>query len=153
VALVVKKILDRAGAEAFCKTSGASGMHIYVPAGRKYTYEQVKDFAYLICMMANDELKGFTTLERNLSKRGNKHIYMDYLQNRRGQTIASVYSLRPKPGATVSTPLLWEEVQQGLSPKQFTIYNTLERVQKMGDIFKGILGKGFDLAKCLKNLE
>jgi bifunctional non-homologous end joining protein LigD len=153
VALVVKKILDQAGAESFCKTSGSSGMHIYVPAERKYTYDQVKDFAYLICMMANDELKDFTTLERNLSKRGNKHIYMDYLQNRRGQTIASVYSLRPKPGATVSTPLLWEEVQEGLSPKQFTIYNTLDRVKKMGDIFKGVLGKGFDLEKCLKNLE
>lgn len=153
VALVVKKILDKAGAESFCKTSGASGMHIYIPAGKKYTYDQVKDFAYIICMMANEELKGFTTLERNLSKRGNKHIYMDYLQNRKGQTIASVYSLRPKPGATVSTPLLWDEVKAGLSPKQFTIHNTLDRVKKVGDIFKGVLGAGIDLEKCLKNLE
>jgi len=103
--------------------------------------------------MANDELKNFTTLERNLSRRGNKHIYLDYLQNRRGQTIASVYSLRPKPGATVSMPLLWEEVKQGLSPTQFTIYNTFERVKNAGDIFKGVLGKGIDIAKCLKNLE
>ena len=103
-------------------------------------------------MLANDELKDFTTLERNLQKRGNKHIYMDYLQNRRGQTIASVYSLRPKPGATVSTPLLWEEVKKGLSPKQFTIHNSLERVKKMGDIFKGVLGKGIDIEKCLENL-
>ena len=153
VALTVKKILDKAGAKSFCKTSGASGMHIYVPTGKKYIFEQVKDFAYLVCMMANDELKDFTTLERNLQKRGNKHIYMDYLQNRRGQTIASVYSLRPKPGATVSTPLLWREVKKGLSPKQFTIHNTLERVKKVGDIFKGVLGKGIDIAKCLKNLE
>jgi bifunctional non-homologous end joining protein LigD len=152
-ALTVKKILDKAGAESFCKTSGASGMHVYVPTGKKYTYEQVKDFAYLICMMASNELKDFTTLERNLQKRGHKHIYMDYLQNRRGQTIASVYSVRPKPGATVSTPLLWEEVKPGLSPKQFTIYNTLDRVKKVGDIFKGVLGKGIDIAKCLKNLE
>ncbi len=152
-ALMVKSILDKAGAASFCKTSGASGMHIYVPAGKKYSYEQVKDFAYLICMMAHEELKDFTTLERNLKKRGSKHIYMDYLQNRRGQTIASVYSLRPKPGATVSTPLLWEEVKPGLSPKQFTIHNTLQRVEKMGDIFKGVLGKGIDLAKCLKNLS
>jgi bifunctional non-homologous end joining protein LigD len=78
---------------------------------------------------------------------------MDYLQNRRGQTIASVYSLRPKPGATVSTPLLWDEVKPGLSPKQFTIYNTLERVQQMGDVFKGVLGKGINLKKCVENLE
>ncbi len=153
VALTVKKILDHAGAPSFCKTSGASGIHVYVPTAKKYSYEQVKDFAYLVCMMVSDELKGFTTLERNLQKRGKKHIYMDYLQNRRGQTISSVYSVRPKPGATVSTPLLWEEVKPGLSPKQFTIYNTLERVKKMGDIFNGVLGKGIDLGKCLKNLQ
>jgi bifunctional non-homologous end joining protein LigD len=153
VALIVKKILDKAGAEAYCKTSGATGMHIFVPTGKKYTFDQVKDFALLICMMANEELKDFTTLERTLSKRSSKDIYLDYLQNRRGQTIASVYSLRPKPGATVSTPLLWEEVKPGLSPKEFTIYNSLERVKKMGDIFKGVLGKGIDLKKCIKNLE
>lgn len=153
VALTVKDILDRAGAASFCKTSGATGMHVYVPMGAKYTFEQAKDFAYLICMMAHEELKSFTSLERNLSKRGNKHIYMDYLQNRTGQTLASVYSLRPKPGATVSTPLLWKEVQKGLSPKEFTIYNTLDRVKKTGDIFKGVLGKRINLAKCLKRLE
>jgi bifunctional non-homologous end joining protein LigD len=153
VALTVKKILDKAGADCFCKTSGATGMHVYVPTGKKYTFDQVKDFAYLVCMMVNEELKDFTTLERNLSKRNSKHIYMDYLQNRRGQTIASVYSLRPKPGATVSTPLLWEEVKPGLSPKNFTIYNSLERVKKMGDIFKGVLGKGINLKKCIENLE
>ena len=153
VALTVKDILDRAGATSYCKTSGATGMHVYVPTAGKYTFEQAKDFAYLICMMAHEELKSFTSLERNLSKRGNKHIYMDYLQNRTGQTLASVYSLRPKPGATVSTPLLWDEVKKGLSPKEFTIYNTLDRVKKTGDIFKGILGQGIDLAKCLKKLE
>jgi bifunctional non-homologous end joining protein LigD len=151
-ALMVKEILDKAGAESYCKTSGASGLHVYVPTGKKYTFEQVKDFTYLVCMMANYQLKDFTTLERNLQKRGNKHIYMDYLQNRRGQTIASVYSLRPKVGATVSTPLLWKEVKKGLSPKQFTIHNIEQRVKKMGDIFTGVLGKGIDLKKCLKNL-
>ncbi len=153
VALTVKTILEKAGASCFCKTSGSSGMHIYVPAEKKYSYDQVKDFAYLVCMMVHDQLENITTLERNLQKRSKKHIYMDYLQNSRGQTIASVYSLRPKPGATVSTPLLWDEVRPGLSPKQFTIYNTLERVKKMGDIFKSVLGKGFDLGKCLGNLQ
>jgi len=148
----VKEILDKAGAPSFCKTSGSSGLHVYVPTGKQYTYEQVKDFAYIICMMAHNKLPDFTTLERNLQKRGNKHIYMDYLQNRRGQTIASVYSLRPKPGATVSTPLLWEEVKKGLSPKQFTIHNVFERVKKNGDLFKDVLGKGIDLNKCLEKL-
>jgi bifunctional non-homologous end joining protein LigD len=104
-------------------------------------------------MMVNEELKDFTTLERSLSRRSSKKIYLDYLQNRRGQTLASVYSLRPKPGATVSTPLLWKEIKEGLSPKDFTIYNSLKRAKKMGDIFKGVLGKGIDLKKCLKNLE
>ncbi len=153
VALMIKSILDKAGAVCYCKTSGASGIHVYVPTGKKYTFEQVKDFAYIVCVMVNNELKSFTTLERNLQKRGNKHIYLDYLQNRRGQTIASVYSLRPKPGGTVSTPLFWEEVKKGLSPKQFTIYNTLDRVNKVGDIFKGVLGKGIDIKKCLQKLE
>lgn len=151
-ALTVKSILDKAGADAFCKTSGASGLHIYVPAGKKYSFEQVKDFALIVCTMVQDQLKDFTTLERSLSKRSNQKIYMDYLQNRRGQTLASAYSLRPKVGATVSTPLLWEEVKEGLSPKQFTIHNIKERVDKMGDLFIGVLGKGIDLDKCLKNL-
>ena len=103
-------------------------------------------------MMANEELKDFTTLERNLQKRSDKKIYMDYLQNSKGQTIASVYSLRPKEGATVSAPLRWEEVKKGLLPQQFTIHNMQERVQKKGDIFKGVLEKGIDLKKCLKQL-
>jgi bifunctional non-homologous end joining protein LigD len=150
---VVKQVLDKAGAGCYCKTSGASGLHVYVPTGKKYDYDQVKDFAYLICMLASEELPAFTTLERNLQKRGHKHIYMDYLQNRRGQTISSVYSARPKSGATVSTPLLWKEVKSGLSPLEFTIKNIMKRVKRTGDIFTGILGKGIDLNKCLKNLD
>ncbi len=149
---VVKEVLDRAGANSYCKTSGSSGLHVYIPTAKKYTYEQVKDFAYIICMMANDVLKDFTTLERNLKKRGNKHIYMDYLQNRKGQTIASVYSLRPREGATVSAPLLWKEVKKGLTPQDFTIHNMAGRVKKTGDIFKGVLCKGIDLEKCLKKM-
>ena len=149
---VVKQILDKAGAPSYCKTSGASGLHIHVPLAKKYTYEQAKDFTYLICMLANEQIPEFTTLERNLQKRGHKHIYMDYLQNRRGHTIACAYSLRPKPGATVSTPLLWKEVKSGLTPQDFTINNIMKRVKKMGDIFYPILEKGINLNKCLKNL-
>ncbi|MBL7933752.1 MAG: non-homologous end-joining DNA ligase, partial [Bacteroidia bacterium] len=149
----VKEVLDRAGAEAFCKTSGATGLHVYIPMQKKYTYDQVKDFAELICVLTNELLPSFTTLERNLKKRGNSKIYLDHLQNLRGQTIASAYSLRPKEGATVSTPLLWKEVKKGLSPKDFTLFNILKRVEKTGDLFTGILGKGIDLKKCLKNLS
>jgi bifunctional non-homologous end joining protein LigD len=151
-AQVVKTVLDKAGASCFCKTSGATGLHVYIPTGKKYTYEQVKDFAHLICVLTNEQLPAFTSLERNLKKRGRDHIYLDHLQNRRGQTIASAYSLRPKKGATVSTPLEWKEVKKGLSPLDFTIETIFKRLQKKGDLFKGILGKGIDLQKCLKNL-
>jgi bifunctional non-homologous end joining protein LigD len=149
---VVREVLDKAGASCYCKTSGASGLHVFVPTGKRYSYRQVKDFAYIVCMIAQEQLKDFTTLERNLQKRGNQHIYMDYLQNRKGQTIASVYSLRPREAATVSAPLLWKEVKIGLVPGQFTIFNMAARIKKQGDIFKGILGAGIDLEKCLKKM-
>ncbi len=149
---VVKSILDKAKATSICKTSGATGLHIYVPTGKQYTYDQVKDFAYVICMMANEQIPKITTLERSLSKRKKDKIYMDYLQNRRGQTIASVYSLRPKPGATASTPLEWKEVKTGLNPKDFNIYTMADRLKEKGDIFGEALNNPIDLATCLENL-
>jgi len=151
-ALTFKKIFDKAGANSFCKTSGATGLHIYVPMGKKYSYEQVKDFAHLTCMAVQKMLPDFTSLERSLSKRGKNHIYLDYLQNRRGQTIATAYCLRPKPGALVSMPLKWTEVKKGLSPLDFTIHNALKRIKKTGDIFSGVLGKGIDMEKCIEKL-
>lgn len=151
---VFKKVFDQAGASCFCKTSGATGLHIFVPMGAKYSYDQVRDFAQFTCMLANKQLPGFTTLERNLKKRGNKKIYLDYLQNRRGQTISSVYSVRPYPGATVSTPLTWNEVKKGLHPSAFDINTVPKRLIKMQeDIFKGVLGPGINLKKCLDNLS
>ncbi len=153
-AKVVKGILDQAGAKGFCKTSGASGMHIYIPLGHKYNYDQAKDFANIVCMLASAQIPEFTTLERSLSKRSKDKIYMDYLQNRKGQTIACVYSARPKKGATVSTPLDWSEVKEGLSPADFTIFTVPERVQKIGDLFSPLLDpkNAIDLQKCLENL-
>ena len=88
----------------------------------------------------------------NLPFHKNK-IYLDYLQNRRGQTLASVYSLRPKKEATVSMPLTWEEVRSGLKPSDFTIFNALDRVKEKGDLFKPVVGKGVDILKAIKNLE
>ncbi len=150
---VIHDILKSVGADSYCKTSGATGIHIYVPTQKKYTYDQLKDFAHLICMHTQEQLPNFTSLDRNLKKRGNKMIYLDHLQNRRGQTIASVYSLRPRKGATVSMPLKWEEVKYGLSPQDFNIYNSLKRIEKKGDLFSGVLGKGIYLEKCLKRLD
>ena len=152
-ALAFKAVLDKAGADCYCKTSGATGLHIFIPMGKKYLYEQVKDFAHYLSIMVHEQLPTFTSLDRNLQKRGNNKIYLDYLQNRRGQTIASAYSLRPHPRATVSTPLLWKEVKHGLTPSAFTIDTVVPRIKKIGDIFSNVLAKGIDLKKCLDKLS
>jgi bifunctional non-homologous end joining protein LigD len=152
-AQAVKEVLDRAGIEGYLKTSGATGLHIYVPTCKKYDYEQVKNFAQIICSHAQEIVPEFTTLERNLKKRGPNRIYLDFLQNRSGQTISSVYSLRPKDGATVSTPLEWKELKKGLKFTDFNIKTIQKRLDKKGDIFKGILGPGIDMLKALKKLN
>jgi bifunctional non-homologous end joining protein LigD len=151
-ALTTKEILDRAGAVTFCKTSGATGLHVYVPMNNKYDYEVVKNFGHIIASLVQEQLPAFTSLERNLAKRGNKNIYVDFLQNRTGQTLASAYSLRPKEGATVSTPLEWKEVKSGLHPSAFTITNIFKRIDKKGDLFAPVLTRTTDIKKCLKNL-
>lgn len=152
-AQVVKEVLDMAEIEGFPKTSGSSGIHIYIPMNAKYTYEQVKDFGHLLMQMVQQKLPDLTTLERSLKKRDKDKIYLDYLQNRRGQTLASVYSLRPKKGAPVSMPLDWKEVKKGLKPTDFNIYNALERLKEKGDLFKPVLGKGIDMLKAIKKLS
>jgi bifunctional non-homologous end joining protein LigD len=150
-ALVVKEVLDKAGVTSYCKTSGATGLHIYVPMKALYTYDQTRSFGEVIAMLTQEQLPNTTTLERSLEKRKGK-IYLDYLQNKRGQTLASVYSVRPQPGATVSAPLHWKEVKSGLHPSQFTLHNFPARLEKEGDLFSGILKEKIDLKKCLKNL-
>ncbi len=152
-AQAVKEVLDVAGIEGYPKTSGSSGIHVYIPMNAKYSYDQVKDFGHLLMQMVQRKLPDLTTLERSLQKRDKNKIYLDYLQNRRGQTLASVYSLRPKKGASVSMPLEWGEVKKGLKPTDFTIHNALERLKDKGDIFKPILGKGIDMLKAIRKLE
>ena len=151
-AIVIKKVLDTLQVPSFPKTSGSTGIHIYVPLGAKYNYEQSKQFAELVANLAHEELPGFTSLVRNPQKRKDK-IYIDYLQNRPIQTICSPYSVRPKPGATVSAPLHWSEIKKGLRIQQFTMTNIFDRVQHEGDLFNGILDSGIDLNKILKALS
>lgn len=151
-ALTVKIILDKAGVKSYCKTSGSSGLHVYAPLKNKYDYVTVKDFALIIASLVQEQLPETTTLERSLSKRGPK-IYIDYLQNRTGQTLASVYSLRPVPGASVSTPLEWKEVNHKLTPRQFTIRNILQRIKKKGDLFLPVLQESNSIEKALKALN
>ena len=151
--LCVKEILDKAKIKGYCKTSGSSGIHIYIPMGEDYEVEQVKNFAHLLMQKVQQKLPDLTTLERSLKKRAQTKIYLDYLQNRTGQTLASVYSIRPKPLALVSMPILWEELEFGLKPTDFNIHNALERIKKNGDLFKPVLGKGIDMLKALENLS
>jgi bifunctional non-homologous end joining protein LigD len=153
VANVVKEVLLQVDVTSYPKISGATGMHIYVPLGAKYTYNQARDFANIIATKVHELLPGITSLERSLSKRSKDQVYIDYLQNSRGQTLACAYSVRPKPGATVSTPLEWSEVKKGLLPSDFTIRNIMKRIEKKGDLFGGVLLKGIDMMKCLKKLN
>jgi bifunctional non-homologous end joining protein LigD len=154
VAKVIKGILDELKIAACCKTSGATGMHIYIPLKAKYTYDQSRMLARLIVEMAHEDerISAYTSLERTPAKR-KKKIYLDFLQNRSIQTLAAPYSIRPRPGATVSTPLHWEELKKGLKPGNFTIKNIFDRIREVGDIFKPVLGKGIDLEKTIARLE
>ncbi len=152
-AQMVKTIIDKGKVEGYCKTSGSSGIHIYIPMGAKYEFEQVKNFAHVLMQLVQQKLPEITTLERALQKRDKNKIYLDYLQNRRGQTLASVYSVRPKNGAPVSMPIEWSELKSGLKPTDFNIENALERVKKKGDLFKPVLGKGIDMLKALELLN
>jgi len=151
-ALAVKETLKQAGAEGYCKTSGSRGLHIYIPLGANYTYEQARDFAHLVAKHTHKLAPEITSLERSPAKRQHK-VYLDYLQNSEGQTLAAPYCLRPKPGATVSAPLLWEEVKKGLNPSEFTISTIFERLKKLGDLFGPVLGKGISLDKSMQALK
>jgi bifunctional non-homologous end joining protein LigD len=151
-AQVTKTILDAVGVNSYCKTSGSTGLHIYFPLGAKYTYEESKEFARKIATRVNKELPAFTSIERIVNNRSGK-MYVDFLQNRPQATLAAPYSVRPKPGATVSMPLHWEEVKKGLKMKDFTLKNAIERMRSEGDIFKPVLGKGINMKAALKKLE
>jgi len=148
----VKKVLDGLDVPGYPKTSGSTGIHIYIPLGAKYTYDQSQLFARVIVNLVHEQLPDFTTLERKVSSRNGK-MYLDFLQNRPGATIAGPYSLRPKPGATVSMPLTWEEVKPGLKMSNFTIHNAYDRLKETGDLFKGVLGKGIDLKKTIQKAQ
>jgi bifunctional non-homologous end joining protein LigD len=148
VAQTAHRILDKYGINACCKTSGKTGLHIFIPLGAKYSYGQAREFAHVIARLVHAQTRENTSLERSPAKRKGL-IYLDYLQNSPGQTLAAPYSVRPAPGAPVSTPLKWSEVRKGLRPEKFTIFNTLERRRKVGDLWQPVLGKGIDLEAVL----
>ncbi len=148
-ALVTKEVLDHMGIKGYPKTSGSTGMHIYIPMGARYDYDQVQLLGKIIATQVNQILPELTSIERLVKNRKNK-LYVDYLQNRPKATLAAPYSLRPKPGAPVSMPLHWDEVKKGLKITDFTIKNAMARIKEVGDLFKPVLGKGINLARVLK---
>ncbi|HEY8630509.1 MAG TPA: DNA ligase D [Gaiellaceae bacterium] len=137
VALLVKQALDAFGLVGFPKTSSAEGMHILVPVERRYTYADTRQFAEIVAGAIARTHRGLATTEWTKAKR--RGVLIDANQNGEGKTIASAYSVRPRPGAPVSTPLRWSEVNEDLDPLSFTMPVVLERVRKLGDLFAGVL--------------
>lgn len=152
VAQTTREVLEQFEIPSYPKTSGAKGMHIYIPLEAKYSYEQSRKLAELLCVQIHSKIPDITSLKRSPKERQNL-VYLDYLQNIRGQTLASVYSVRAQPDATVSTPLLWSEVTSALHPSQFTIKNVPERIQKHGDLYKDLLGKGINIKILLTKMR
>jgi bifunctional non-homologous end joining protein LigD len=146
-AQVTRRVLEAIGVRSYPKTSGSTGIHIYIPLGAKYDYEASKEFARMIATQVHLELPKTTSIERLIANRKGR-MYIDFLQNRPQATVAGPYSLRPKPGAPVSMPLEWEEVKKGLRITDFHIGNAVARIGEAGDLFTPVLGKGTDLKKA-----
>ena len=150
VALLVKQALDAFGLVGFPKTSSAEGMHILVPVERRYTYADTRQFAEIVAGAIARTHQGLATTEWTKSKR--RGVLIDSNQNGEGKTIASVYSVRPRPGAPVSTPLRWSEVNEDLDPLSFTMPVVLERIRKHGDLYADVLTTKQRLTDALKAL-
>jgi bifunctional non-homologous end joining protein LigD len=152
VALALRRILDRLELPSYVKTSGATGLHILLPLGARYTYEQCRTFARLLAVMGVEAEPEISTVARPLRNRGGK-VYIDFGQNGHGQTIVAPYSLRPLPGAPASCPLEWREVTARLDPARFTLETLPVRFDKMDDPLRPVLGDGIDMTAALERIE
>ena len=133
VAHLIREELERLELESYVKTSGADGIHVLVPIARRATFEQTYAFAERVARRLEERYPGLVTTE--WLKRKREGVLVDHRQNARGKTIASVYSVRPKPGAPVSTPLRWDELTEDVTPRRFGMREALERVEQHGDLF------------------
>jgi bifunctional non-homologous end joining protein LigD len=152
VALATRKLLDEIEAPSFVKTSGSRGIHVFVPLEPRYTHDQVRAFAELFARCINLQMPAVTSIERMPEKRIGR-VYLDFLQNRRGSTMAQIYSIRPKPKAPVSTPIHWSEVTQRLDPTAFTIKTIFQRLDRLGDLWAPMIGAKTDLQRCFQRLK
>jgi bifunctional non-homologous end joining protein LigD len=151
VAHLVRAGLERLELESWVKTSGSDGIHVLVPISRRSTFEETYEFAELLSRALERDHPGEVTTEWLKAKRAG--VLVDHRQNGHGKTIASVYSVRPKPGAPVSTPLRWEELTEDVRPRDFTMAVALERVARHGDLFAPTLAGKQALAPALKALR
>jgi len=133
VALVVKEVADEIGLQAFPKTSGSSGIHIYVPLKPANEYDKVAEFARLFASEVAQRAPKIATVERTIAKRKSTQVYVDWMQNARGKSLAAVFTARAKPKAPVSMPLTWNQVEKGVKIEDFTIVNVPELLKKKGD--------------------
>jgi bifunctional non-homologous end joining protein LigD len=148
VAHLIREALERLELRSYVKTSGADGIHVLVPIARRGTYQDTYDFAELVSRGVEAEHPGLATTEWLKKKR--RGVLVDHRQNGHGKTIASVYSVRPKPGAPVSTPLRWEELGEKVRPRDFGTREALARVEKHGDLFEPVLRGGQALGPALR---
>ena len=152
-AIVLRRLCESIELPSYVKTTGKTGLHILVPLGRQMTYAQSRTLGELLARVVLRESHGYATIIRHVTRRGDK-VYLDYLQNRHGQTIVAPFSVRPLPGATVSMPLVWDEVNDALDPKAFTIRNALERMERLGgDPCAAVLEQKPDLGAALQRLS
>jgi bifunctional non-homologous end joining protein LigD len=151
-AQVLHRVCESAGLPNYVKTTGKTGLHVMLPLGRQCTYEQSRLLGELLARVVLRELHEIATITRHVTKRGDK-VYLDYLQNRHGQTIVAPFSVRPLPGATVSMPLTWDEVDESLDPRTFTIRSATEQMERRGtDPVRPVLESKPDLPSVLSQL-
>jgi bifunctional non-homologous end joining protein LigD len=151
VAQLIRELLEELDLPGYVKTSGADGIHVVAPITRRSTFEQTYDFAEQASRLLEQRHPGKVTTEWLKKKR--EGVLVDHRQNGHGKTIASVYSVRPKPGAPVSTPLRWEELRPGIRPRDFGMEEALRRIEEHGDLFVPVLEDPRPLAPAAKKLE
>jgi len=133
VALLTKSVCDEVGLKAFPKTSGSSGIHIYLPLKPTITYEGAAEFSRLLATEVAGRAPQIATVERTIAKRKKEQVYIDWMQNARGKSLASVFTARAKPKATVSMPLTWKQIERGVKISDFTVKNVPALLKKNGD--------------------
>jgi bifunctional non-homologous end joining protein LigD len=141
VALGVKEVADEIGLEVFPKTSGSSGLHVYIPLKATNEYDKAAEFARLLATEVARRAPKIATVERTIAKRASTQVYVDWMQNARGKSLAAVFTARAKPKATVSMPLTWKQISQGVKITDFTITNVPALLQKKGDAWNNFFNR------------